>query len=217
VTTCTFKTKRASLFFPAHSFLFVRSPTMESGSLAEWYVEEGAGFTAGDAIAKIETDKASIDFEAQDDGYVAKILLPTGTDASQDVPVGTPIMITVEEEEHVRAFKDYVHPELVAAPAPAPAASGPAEAEATAAVAAEPEPAIAVESSSPLPVPSAATAPPPQPPPPSPPQPAAPAAAATAAIAWGMSARTSSPLSKSLSNRQKAYVEKYGSTGQLPL
>jgi pyruvate dehydrogenase E2 component (dihydrolipoamide acetyltransferase) len=45
---------------------------METGILAEWYLQEGSHFSAGEAIAKIETDKASIDFEAQDDGYVGK-------------------------------------------------------------------------------------------------------------------------------------------------
>jgi len=49
------------------------SPTMETGILSEWYVEEGGGFSAGESIAKIETDKASIDFEAQDDGFVGKL------------------------------------------------------------------------------------------------------------------------------------------------
>jgi pyruvate dehydrogenase E2 component (dihydrolipoamide acetyltransferase) len=51
------------------------SPTMEVGTLSEWYKNEGDAFHAGDAIAKIETDKAAIDFEAQDDGVVAKILI----------------------------------------------------------------------------------------------------------------------------------------------
>ena len=50
------------------------SPTMETGTLSEWYVEEGSGFSAGESIAKIETDKASIDFEAQDDGYIGELL-----------------------------------------------------------------------------------------------------------------------------------------------
>ena len=54
------------------------SPTMESGALAEWYVKEGDFFRAGDGLAKIETDKAAMDFEAQDDGYVAKILVAAG-------------------------------------------------------------------------------------------------------------------------------------------
>ena len=48
------------------------SPTMETGALTEWYVEEGGSFSAGESIAKIETDKASIDFEAQDDGFIGK-------------------------------------------------------------------------------------------------------------------------------------------------
>lgn len=47
---------------------------METGTLTEWYVEEGSGFSAGESIAKIETDKASIDFEAQDDGFIGKLL-----------------------------------------------------------------------------------------------------------------------------------------------
>ena len=46
---------------------------METGILAEWYLAEGAGFSAGEAIAKIETDKASIDFEAQDDGFIGEL------------------------------------------------------------------------------------------------------------------------------------------------
>jgi biotin carboxyl carrier protein len=54
------------------------SPTMDAGTLAEWYLNEGDSFAAGDAIAKIETDKAAMDFEAQDDGFVAKILVPAG-------------------------------------------------------------------------------------------------------------------------------------------
>ena len=102
------------------------SPTMESGSLAEWYVGAGDAFTAGDALAKIETDKASIDFEAQDDGYVAKLLQTAGD--GNDIKVGVPIMVTVEEEEDVAAFRDYVLPEgqseaaskEAAAPPPAP-------------------------------------------------------------------------------------------------
>jgi hypothetical protein len=57
------------------------SPTMEVGTLAEWYVQEGDTFHAGDALAKIETDKAAMDFEAQDDGVVAKILIAAGDGA----------------------------------------------------------------------------------------------------------------------------------------
>ena len=81
---------------------------METGILAEWYVQEGSFFSAGQAIAKIETDKASIDFEAQDDGYVAKILMEAGS--GNDIACGTPIMVTVEEEDHVPAFATFQLP-----------------------------------------------------------------------------------------------------------
>lgn len=59
------------------------SPTMEVGTLSEWYKNEGDAFHAGDGLARIETDKAAIDFEAQDDGVVAKILIAAsdGTDS----------------------------------------------------------------------------------------------------------------------------------------
>ena len=61
------------------------SPTMEVGTLAEWYVQAGDSFSAGDALAKIETDKAAMDFEAQDDGVVAKLLVPAGNGADSCV------------------------------------------------------------------------------------------------------------------------------------
>mmetsp|Transcript_19688 Transcript_19688/g.42804 ORF Transcript_19688/g.42804 Transcript_19688/m.42804 type:complete len:536 (-) Transcript_19688:172-1779(-) len=82
------------------------SPTMESGTIAKWELSEGDEFSAGSVIASIETDKATMDFEAQDDGILAKIL-KDGPDAS-DLPVGTPIAIVVEEPEDVAAFADYV-------------------------------------------------------------------------------------------------------------
>jgi len=187
---------------------------MDSGSLAEWYVEEGAGFAAGDAVAKIETDKASIDFEAQDDGYVARLLLEAGT---QDVPVGTPIMITVEEEEHVAAFQDYVLPDEAPAPTPAPevetskeeksaAPEPPAAKGGEAAPEAKPSPSAMAEAKSPPPPKQDAASPPP---------PAADTAVAVAAVAWGMHFQTSSPLTKTLATKQRAYVDAYGSTGQV--
>merc|ERR1719356_390058 len=81
------------------------SPTMESGTIASWNVKEGDEIGAGDSIADIETDKATISFEAQDEAFVAKILVDAGT---SDIKVGDPIMVTVEEEESVAAFKDFV-------------------------------------------------------------------------------------------------------------
>jgi pyruvate/2-oxoglutarate dehydrogenase complex dihydrolipoamide acyltransferase (E2) component len=82
------------------------SPTMEAGTISSWKVSEGQSFSAGESLAEIETDKATIDFEAQDDGVVAKILVNGGD--GKEIKVGVPIMVTVEEEDHVGAFKDFV-------------------------------------------------------------------------------------------------------------
>ena len=96
---------------------------METGTIASWNMEEGDSFGPGDVICSVETDKATVDFEAQDDGVVAKILVQAGGD---ELEVGVPIMITVEEEEDAGAFKDYVLDEAAAPAAaepPAPAAT----------------------------------------------------------------------------------------------
>jgi pyruvate dehydrogenase E2 component (dihydrolipoamide acetyltransferase) len=192
------------------------SPTMESGTLAAWNVKEGDSFIAGDSLAKIDTDKASIDFEAQDDGYVAKLLVKEGT---EDVVCGSPIMVTVEEEDDVAAFANFVVEEA----APVVTKEKPA---AAAAAAAAPLP----------PPPPVAAAAPPTPPPPAVVTPADPSAgtksdafvarkeevtadtgAPTMGPAWGKLAKTNSPLIATLSAQQKSYVEKYGTTGQVPL
>lgn len=80
------------------------SPTMEMGTIASWVIKEGDKFEPGDLLAEIETDKATVGFEAQDDGYIAKILVAEGT---KDVSLGTLIAISVENEEDVAAFKDF--------------------------------------------------------------------------------------------------------------
>ena len=56
------------------------SPTMEEGTLAKWLVKEGDTVKSGDILAEIETDKATMEFEAVDEGTIAKILVPEGTD-----------------------------------------------------------------------------------------------------------------------------------------
>merc|ERR1719424_1371806 len=102
------------------------SPTMEQGNLVEWLVKEGDTFGPGDVLARIETDKATVDLEAQDDGVVAKILVPAGTN---DVEVGKPIFVTVEDEDDTGAFASFdgSASEAPAAPAaPEPAAAPPA-------------------------------------------------------------------------------------------
>ena len=64
------------------------SPTMEEGTLAKWLVKEGDEVSSGDILAEIETDKATMEFEAVDEGTISKILVPEGTDG---VKVGTVI------------------------------------------------------------------------------------------------------------------------------
>jgi pyruvate dehydrogenase E2 component (dihydrolipoamide acetyltransferase) len=85
------------------------SPTMEEGTLAKWLKQEGDKVTSGDVIAEIETDKATMEYEAIDEGVIAKILVAEGTD---EVKVGTVIAILIEEGEEL--------PAAGAAPAPAP-------------------------------------------------------------------------------------------------
>ncbi|WP_171179454.1 pyruvate dehydrogenase complex E1 component subunit beta [Ruegeria sp. HKCCD8929] len=77
------------------------SPTMEEGTLAKWLVKEGDTVNSGDIMAEIETDKATMEFEAVDEGIVGKILIAEGTEA---VRVNTPIAILVEEGESVDAI-----------------------------------------------------------------------------------------------------------------
>jgi pyruvate dehydrogenase E2 component (dihydrolipoamide acetyltransferase) len=192
------------------------SPTMTSGTLAEWYVQVGQSFAAGDALAKIETDKASIDFEAQDDGHVAKILQQPGVDLN----VGTPILITVEEEEHVGAFANYEYKEESKPADSKPADSKPAETMAAAPKEkpdppAPPKQEAAPKAAAPAPKPAAAPAPPAPKPAvaPAPPTPSF----GSPAVKWGQLAAQKSPLKATLAKQQKAYIEKYGTTGQMPL
>ncbi len=108
------------------------SPTMEEGTLAKWLVKEGDKVKSGDIIAEIETDKATMEFEAVDEGTVGKILVAEGTSG---VKVNTPIMVMVEDGESASAAPK------AAAPAAAPIAAAAAPAPAAVAVAAAPAPA----------------------------------------------------------------------------
>src|SRR3954464_3930590 len=74
------------------------SPTMEEGTLAKWLVKEGDDVKSGDILAEIETDKATMEFEAVDEGKIAKILVPKGTDG---VRVGAPIALLAADGEQV--------------------------------------------------------------------------------------------------------------------
>ncbi len=77
------------------------SPTMEEGTLAKWLVKEGDSVASGDILAEIETDKATMEFEAVDEGTIAKILVPDGTD---EVKVGTVIALMAGEGEDEKAI-----------------------------------------------------------------------------------------------------------------
>ncbi|MEQ9629966.1 MAG: biotin/lipoyl-containing protein, partial [Roseitalea porphyridii] len=72
------------------------SPTMEEGNLAKWLVKEGDQIAPGDVIAEIETDKATMEVEAVDEGTLGKILVAEGTEG---VKVNTPIAVLLEEGE----------------------------------------------------------------------------------------------------------------------
>jgi pyruvate dehydrogenase E1 component beta subunit len=102
------------------------SPTMEKGNLAKWLKKEGETIKSGDVIAEIETDKATMEVEATDEGTLGKILIPEGT---ADVAVNTPIATILADGESVA--------DLAKAPAPAPAKQEKA-AESTAPAKAEP-------------------------------------------------------------------------------
>ena len=91
------------------------SPTMEEGTLAKWLVKEGDEVKSGDILAEIETDKATMEFEAVDEGKVAKILVPEGTDG---VKVGAPIAILAGEGEDSAAAAAAAPKADTAAPAP---------------------------------------------------------------------------------------------------
>ena len=74
------------------------SPTMEEGTLAKWLVKEGDTVTSGTILAEIETDKATMDFEAISDGIIGKILIPAGTEG---VKVNSPIAVLLEDNEKI--------------------------------------------------------------------------------------------------------------------
>lgn len=115
---------------PINILMPALSPTMEKGNLAKWLKKEGDAVKSGDIIAEIETDKATMEVEAVDDGTIAKILVPEGT---QDVAVNDIIAVLAGEGEDVKAAG-------AGAKATATAAAAPAQAEPKAAAAA-PKPA----------------------------------------------------------------------------
>jgi pyruvate dehydrogenase E2 component (dihydrolipoamide acetyltransferase) len=114
---------------PTNILMPALSPTMEKGNLAKWLKKEGDKVKSGDVIAEIETDKATMEVEAVDEGTIAKILVPEGT---QDVAVNDVIAVLASEGEDVKAAGAAAKPTASSAPPPkseaAPAAAKPSPA-----------------------------------------------------------------------------------------
>jgi pyruvate dehydrogenase E2 component (dihydrolipoamide acetyltransferase) len=132
---------------PINILMPALSPTMEKGNLAKWLKKEGDKVKSGDVIAEIETDKATMEVEAVDEGTIAKIVVPEGT---QDVPVNDVIAVLAGDGEDVKAAgagAGTAKPTASSAPPPKatepPAAAKPAPAPAATPVAAAPQAAAA--------------------------------------------------------------------------
>ncbi|GFR51148.1 hypothetical protein Agub_g13503, partial [Astrephomene gubernaculifera] len=112
---------------PPHQVLNMPSlsPTMSQGNILEWKKKVGDPVAPGDVYCEVETDKATISWESQEEGYVARVL---AGDGSRDVDVGTPVLVLVEDKEAVAAFANYQPGDdkqqtAAAAPAAAPPAA----------------------------------------------------------------------------------------------
>ena len=139
---------------PINILMPALSPTMEMGNLAKWLKKEGDKVKSGDVIAEIETDKATMEVEAVDEGTIAKILVPEGT---QDVAVNDVIAVLAGDGEDVRAASAAAQrpaPQASAAPAPKPAAAPAGPAAAAASAGAAPAPVVASPPTAPVALPA---------------------------------------------------------------
>ena len=107
---------------PTNILMPALSPTMEKGNLARWLKKEGDKIKSGDLIAEIETDKATMEYEAVDEGTLAKIVVPEGT---QDVAVNAVIAVLAAEGEDVKAAASGAAKSAPATSAPHPAPAAP--------------------------------------------------------------------------------------------
>ena len=96
---------------------------MEVGSIAKWMVKEGDAFEPGKVLCEVETDKATVSYDATEEGFIAKILVGTG-----EIKVGQPIMITVEEKDQIAAFANYSVSSAASSSTPPPPPPSPAAA-----------------------------------------------------------------------------------------
>jgi len=168
---------------PINILMPALSPTMEKGNLAKWLKKEGDKVKSGDVIAEIETDKATMEVEAVDEGTIAKILVPEGT---QDVPVNDVIAVLASDGEDVKAAgAGAAKPTASSAPPPK---------------AAEAPPAAAKPAPTPAPAAAAAAAP-------------APKAAATASQTNGHARIFSSPLARRLAKEAGIELARINGSG----
>src|SRR5450830_1123356 len=107
---------------PTNILMPALSPTMEKGNLARWLKKEGDKIKSGDVIAEIETDKATMEYEAVDEGTLAKIVVPEGT---QDVAVNSVIAVLAGDGEDVKAVSSAAQKSAAKESAPHPAPLAP--------------------------------------------------------------------------------------------
>lgn len=201
--------------YPPHTVvgLPTLSPTMATGNIAKWLKKEGDSISPGDAIAEIETDKTTVTFEALDDAFIAKILVKEGV----DIPVGVPIMVTVEENTDIAKFADFkAEPSAPVAAAPAPPklpspSPPPVHVAPVKATPVELPKVIKTEVSAPVapitaPVVAAKV----------PALPAGVPSSGAFSVVWGTGA-SKSGLAAKLAADQKAYITKYGNASHIPL
>uniref|UniRef100_A0AAV1SY95 Lipoyl-binding domain-containing protein n=1 Tax=Peronospora matthiolae TaxID=2874970 RepID=A0AAV1SY95_9STRA len=201
--------------YPPHEVIGLPSlsPTMETGNMSKWNMKEGDAISAGDVVCEIETDKAVVDYEATDDMFLAKILIPEGT---ENVPVGQPMMVVCDEVESIAAFKEFKLEEETAIPVGdvlskeddmpkkeeevmSSTISEPVAATSPSTNQIKTQPAIPSAPVTPLPK---AVAP-------------APTTAAVFEEKWGLGIKKSA-ISTSIIKRQQAYIALYGITGMTP-
>jgi pyruvate dehydrogenase E2 component (dihydrolipoamide acetyltransferase) len=139
---------------PVNILMPALSPTMEKGNLAKWLKKEGDTVKTGDVIAEIETDKATMEYEAVDDGVMAKIVVPEGT---SDVPVNQLIAVLAQEGEDVKAAAAGAKASGAGAPSSPPSPPRGEGAAPQAAASATASPAAAKEAKAPSPPPAPRT------------------------------------------------------------
>ena len=120
--------KSSGKSWPPHEVLAMPalSPTMEAGNILAWKKKVGDTVAPGDVWAEVETDKASMDWESQEEGVVAQILVPDG---AQGIAVGQPVVVLVEEGAEVEPFAEFTAADAEGGAEPAPAAEKPKKAE----------------------------------------------------------------------------------------